>query len=98
MSSVGIIADSKPKIPADFPKEKVNEFGSLAKKAFKAVDVRGFTRVDFFIDIRTQEVKTCEINTMPGFTAISMYHQLWQSEGLSYSELLSKIIELAIKK
>lgn len=91
-------SDSKTKIPADLPQEKIDEIRRLAKKAFKAVDGRGLARVDFFIDNRTQEVKICEINTMPGFTQISMYPQLWQNEGLSYSNLLSRLIELAMEK
>lgn len=90
--------ESKTVIPADIPSEKINEIKRLAIKGFKAIDGSGLARVDFFIEKDTKKVYINEINTMPGFTSISMYPKLWESEGLKYSELIDKLIELAIEK
>ena len=90
--------ESLVKIPADLSEQKINEIRELAIKAFKAVDGSGLARVDFFVEDGTEKVYINEINTMPGFTEISMYPKLWGYEGLKYSELLSKLIELAINK
>ena len=89
---------SKTLIPADISKEKQEEVRKLAIKAFKAVGARGISRVDFFVEKNTDEVYINEINTMPGFTQISMYPQLWEACGLSYTELLDKLIENALEK
>ncbi len=88
-------AQSRTVIPAKIQDEKQKEIQELAVKAFKAVDGKGLSRVDFFI--RKSDNKVCinEINTMPGFTTISMYPKLWEACGLSYTELLDKLIELA---
>jgi len=89
---------SKTLIPAnisDKMKEKVREY---AIKAYKALDCRGLSRVDFFVDEENELVYINEINTMPGFTEISMYPKLWESSGISYSELLDHLIESALKK
>ena len=90
--------ESLVKIPADLSEQKINEIRELAIKAFKAVDGSGLARVDFFVEDGTEKVYINEINTMPGFTEISMYPKLWGYEGLKYSELLSKLIELVINK
>ncbi len=90
--------ESKIKIPAGLSNEKINEIKRIAIKAFKATDCRGLARVDFFIQDKTDKVYLNEINTMPGFTQISMYPKLWSYEGLKYSELLDKLINLAIKE
>ena len=87
--------DSKTRIPADLSDDKINEIRRLAIKAFKAVDGSGLSRVDMFVEKGTEKVIINEINTMPGFTNISMYPKLWESCGLSYSNLLDKLIELA---
>ena len=89
---------SKTLIPADISKEKQEEVRKLAIKAFKAVGARGISRVDFFVEKNTDEVYINEINTMPGFTQISMYPQLWEACGLSYTELLDKLVENALEK
>ena len=91
-------AESKTVIPADIPNEKIEEIKRLAIKAFKAIDGSGLSRVDFFVEKDTNKVYINEINTMPGFTSISMYPKLWENEGLKYSELLDKLIELAIRE
>ncbi len=88
-------AQSRVVIPAQISYEKQEEIKKLAIKAFKAVDGKGLSRVDFFIKKDTEEVVINEINTLPGFTQISMYPKLWENSGLKYSELLDKLIELA---
>ncbi|MCI9178083.1 MAG: D-alanine--D-alanine ligase [Clostridia bacterium] len=86
---------SKVVIPAKIAKEKQEEIKKLAIKAFKAVDGKGLSRVDFFIKKENEEIYINEINTLPGFTEISMYPKLWQASGLSYTHLLDRLIELA---
>ena len=91
-------SESKTVIPALIPEKIIEEIRRCAIKAFKAVDGSGLARVDFFIQDKTDKVYLNEINTMPGFTQISMYPKLWSYEGLKYSELLDKLINLAIKE
>lgn len=88
-------AESMVVIPAKIDEEKQKEIQKLAIKAFKAVDGKGLSRVDFFIRKSDKKVYINEINTMPGFTQISMYPKLWEACGLSYTELLDKLIELS---
>ena len=89
--------ESKILIPADIPEEKSEEIQKLAIKAFKSVDGKGLSRVDFFIENGTEKVYINEINTLPGFTSISMYPKLFGQVGIGYTELLDKLIELALK-
>ena len=70
----------------------------MAVKAYKALDCTGLSRVDFFVEKDTEKVYINEINTMPGFTKISMYPKLWEYSGLKYSELLDELIKLALEK
>lgn len=86
-------AESKTIIPADVPKEISEKIRETAIKAFKAVKGNGLARIDFFVDKETDEIYLNEINTMPGFTNISMYPKLWENCGLTYSELLDRLIE-----
>lgn len=69
----------------------------MAVKAFKAIDGKGLSRVDFFVEDNTEKVYINEINTMPGFTNISMYPKLFNQVGIEYTELLDMLIELALK-
>lgn len=85
---------SKTQIPAKLTKEISEEIRKQAIKAFKAVDGRGLSRVDFFVENNTNEIIINEINTLPGFTNISMYPKLFEASGIQYSELLDKIIDL----
>ena len=87
---------SLTQIPANIEEEKQEEIKRLAIKAFKAIDGKGLSRVDFFIEKNTGKVYINEINTLPGFTQISMYPKLFENEGISYKELLDKLIELAM--
>ena len=85
-------------IPADLPKDIEEEIKRQTVKAYKAVDGKGLSRVDFFVEKETNKVIINEINTMPGFTTISMYPKLFEEAGIKYSDLLDRLIELAIKE
>ena len=85
-------------IPADLPKETIEQIREYAVRAFKALDGSGLSRVDFFVKHSDGSVVLNEINTLPGFTNISMYPKLWGAVGIEYSELLDKLIELAEKR
>ena len=87
--------NSKTIIPASITEEQSAEIRRLAQKAFKAIDGSGISRVDFFVESETKKIYINEINTMPGFTSISMYPKLMEDLGYSYSELLDKLIETA---
>ena len=91
------IPESKTIIPADISKEQIEQIQKLAIRAFKAIDGSGLARVDFFIEKDTNKIYINEINTMPGFTKISMYPKLFEAFGIKYSELLDKLIANAIK-
>lgn len=86
--------ESKLIIPSGIECEK--QVQEIARKAFKAIDGKGLARVDFFVTNKN-EIYLNEINTMPGFTNISMYPKLWEESGISYTELLNKIIEIECK-
>ena len=83
---------SKLIIPAQVDSSTENEVREMAIKAFKAVDGNGLARIDFFIDKETNKIILNEINTMPGFTSISMYPQLWEKCGKTYTKLLDELI------
>lgn len=89
--------NSKTLIPADISEENSKEIQKLAIKAFKAISGRGLSRVDFFIEDKTEKIYINEINTLPGFTSISMYPKLFEAVGISYEKLLDNLIELASK-
>ncbi len=82
-------------IPAKLDAETVNKVRDYAIKAYKACECRGLSRVDFFVNKESGEIYLNEINTLPGFTSISMYAKLWQASGVSYSELVDRLIALA---
>lgn len=82
-------------IPANISEELSNEIRKQAIKAFKSVDGKGLSRVDFFIEEKTNEIYINEINTLPGFTSISMYPKLFEASGIKYKELLNKLIDLS---
>ncbi len=83
-------------IPAKLTKPETKKVKELAIGAFKAVDCSGLARVDFLMDPKTRKIYLNEINTMPGFTAISMYPKLWAATGLSYSDLIHRLIQLGL--
>jgi len=82
-------------IPAEIDEKTKKTIMEYAKKAYKILGLSGMTRVDFFIDKKTKDIYLNEVNTIPGFTSLSMYPLLMKEEGFSYSELLDKLIELA---
>ena len=85
-------------IPAKLTKAETKKFQELAVRSFKAVDCSGLARVDFLMDPTTRKIYVNEINTMPGFTAISMYPKLWAASGLDYADLIDKLIQLGIER
>lgn len=89
-------AESKTVIPAKISDEISNEIKDKAVKIFKAIGGKGLSRVDFFIENETNRVIFNEINSIPGFTSISMYHMLWKEEGILLPELIDRLINLAI--
>ena len=89
--------NSKTLIPAEISEENSKEIQKLAIKAFKAISGRGLSRVDFFIEDKTEKIYINEINTLPGFTSISMYPKLFEAVGISYEKLLDNLIKLASK-
>lgn len=93
-----IDGSSKTIIPAQLPEETILKIRNYAIKAFKALDCAGLSRVDFFVHKETGEVYINEINTLPGFTSISMYPMLWEVSGIPYNELVDRLIDLAIER
>lgn len=89
--------ESKTEIPKDISKQLQEKVRMLAIKAYKALDCKGLSRVDFFVNTETEKIYINEINTMPGFTKISMYPKLWEYSGLPYSDLLDELIKLALE-
>lgn len=88
-------AESKTEIPAKLDDTIENEIRKQAIKAFKTIDGKGLSRVDFFLENETNKIYINEINTLPGFTKISMYPKLFEHEGIKYKDLLDKLIKLA---
>jgi D-alanine-D-alanine ligase len=82
-------------IPADLNKKEVSEIQNFAIKIFQVMGCEGFARIDIFLEKKTGQILLNEVNTVPGFTPISMYPKMWEASGLSYQELITKLIELA---
>jgi D-alanine-D-alanine ligase len=85
-------------IPAPIPTKTAELVQELAIKAYLAIDCAGMARVDFLLDRDTGRVFLNEVNTLPGFTPISMYPKLWEASGVSYAELIHRLIELALER
>jgi len=83
-------------IPAKLTPAHVKKFQEYAVRAFRTLDLLGMARVDFFLEHRTGKILLNEVNTIPGFTSISMYPKLWEASGLPYRQLLDRLIELAL--
>jgi D-alanine-D-alanine ligase len=90
--------DSALCIPADLPGETTRLIQDIAVRAFVAIDCAGMARADFFLCRDTGRVYISELNTIPGFTQISMYPKLWEASGLPYPRLLDRLIELALER
>ncbi|MGE5591160.1 MAG: D-alanine--D-alanine ligase family protein [Bacillota bacterium] len=93
-----IDGDSALIIPAELPPDVTQKVRDTAVAAFKALDLAGMARVDFFVTRDGNRPILNEVNTIPGFTSISMYPKLWEATGLSYRELVTRLIELAIER
>ena len=91
-------AGSKLLIPAPIDPPVADEVRSMALRAFDAVDAAGMARVDFFLERKTSRIFLNELNTLPGFTRISMYPKLWEASGLPYPKLIDRLVELAIER
>jgi D-alanine-D-alanine ligase len=89
---------SQALIPADISPETADEVRRMAVTAFKAIDASGLARVDFFLERHSGRLFLNEINTMPGFTQISMYPKLWEASGVSFAELVTRIAELGLQR
>ncbi len=85
-------------IPAPLPPSVAEEVRGLGVAAFRAVDAAGYARVDFFLERETGRLLVNEINTIPGFTSISMYPKLWEASGLPYPDLLARLVALGIER
>lgn len=89
---------SKLLIPADLNNEQLQEIKELAIRIYKALDCAGMARVDFLVDKETTEIYLNEVNTIPGFTSISMYPKMWEAAGKPYKKLIDELIELAVER
>ena len=90
--------DSELIIPAELPAGKLDEMREIAVQAFLALDLAGLARVDFFLELGTESLLLNEVNTLPGFTSISMFPMLWAASGLPLAELVDRLVELALER
>jgi D-alanine-D-alanine ligase len=93
-----ISGDSELLIPAPISGELARHIQEMAVRAFKAIDCAGMARADFFLERGAGKIYINELNTIPGFTPISMYPKLWEASGVSYTELIDRLIELALER
>jgi D-alanine-D-alanine ligase len=85
-------------IPAKINRKQMKQVQHMAVRAFQAVDCSGLARIDFLMDPKSDKIYLNEINTMPGFTSISMYPKLWAASGVGYQELIDRLIQLALER
>lgn len=85
-------------IPAPLPQDVAEKIREYAIRAYKAIDCAGLARADFFVEKDTNRIYLNELNTIPGFTSISMYPKLWQANGVTYAELVDRLIQLALER
>ena len=90
--------ESELLIPAPISREMSERVRQMAIEAYLAIDCAGMARADFLLDRQTEELYLNEVNTIPGFTPISMYPKLWEATGISYAELIDRLIELALER
>lgn len=91
-------AESRLLIPANMNNKELEEVKSLAIKIYSALDCAGLARVDFLVDKETNEIYLNEVNTIPGFTKISMYPKMWEAAGKPYKDLITELIELSVER
>jgi D-alanine-D-alanine ligase len=85
-------------IPSQLPADVTEKIREYAVRAYKAIDCAGMARADFFVENGTNKIYLNELNTLPGFTSISMYPKLWQASGMTYAQLVDRLIELALER
>ena len=85
-------------IPAELPKDVAEQIREYAVRAYRLVDCAGMARVDFFVEKETNKIYLNELNTIPGFTKISMYPKLWEASGLPYAKLVDRLVELGMER
>ena len=91
-------AASRTIVPADLPADVQRQVQKAAVAMFKAVDGRGMARVDFFLEDGTGKLLLNEINTVPGFTSISMYAMMWEASGVALPQVLDQLVQMALDK
>ncbi len=93
-----LLDQARTVVPADLNAQQTEEVRRLAVECYKSVDCEGMARVDFLMESATQKFFINEINTIPGFTSISMYPKMWEASGLPYPKLIDRLIELALER
>ncbi len=93
-----LLNKAETKLPADLPADRTAELQRLAVECYRAVECEGMARVDFFLEAETNRLYINEINTIPGFTSISMYPKMWEYSGIGFAELLDRLIALALER
>lgn len=93
-----LLDQAKTQLPADLAPGKMAELRRLAVECYRAVECEGMARVDFLLERATDQLYINEINTIPGFTSISMYPKMWEYTGLAYPKLIDRLIELALER
>jgi D-alanine-D-alanine ligase len=93
-----LLNQARTELPAKLPHEQTAELRRLAVQCYQAVECEGMARVDFLLEAATDTLYINEINTIPGFTSISMYPKMWEQAGLAYPKLLDRLIELALER
>ena len=89
---------ARTQVPADLPADRTDEIRRLAVECYRAVECEGMARVDFFLENTTNRLYINEINTIPGFTSISMYPKMWEHSGIAFGDLLDRLIALALDR
>jgi D-alanine-D-alanine ligase len=93
-----LLDKAETKVPADLPPERTEELRFLAVECYRAVECEGMARVDFLLESAADKLYINEINTIPGFTSISMYPKMWEHSGIAYPALIDQLIELALDR
>jgi D-alanine-D-alanine ligase len=93
-----LLNTAETRVPADLPHEKTEELRALAVGCYRAVECEGMARVDFFLESATNRLYINEINTIPGFTSISMYPKMWEHSGIAFPALIDELIDLALAR
>jgi D-alanine-D-alanine ligase len=93
-----LLDQARTQLPADLPPDKTDELRRLAVECYRAVECEGMGRVDFLLESATGKLYINEINTIPGFTSISMYPKMWEHSGIAFAELIDRLIELALDR